>query len=100
MRAERGEVWWVLKRQDTVLFFRKENRIFLGGGKGEEDGRAEEQRLATPAFFPYDLRKKNIISESRRTSGSLAGKALQASRGTEGGLGEFDPKGGEAVAVG
>lgn len=65
--------------------------------KGEE-GRQNNKGLPPVAFFLRTSEKEHnlrIPQNLRRK-----GKALHVSGGTEGVLGEFDPKGGDAVAVG
>ena len=65
--------------------------------KGEE-GRQNNNGLPPVAFFLRTSEKEHnlrIPQNLRRK-----GKALHVSGGTEGVLGEFDPKGGDAVAVG
>ena len=84
------------KRGVVGVFGKKRTVVFLDG-KGRR-GKAKQQRLASRCFFLRTSEKEHnlrIPQNLRRK-----GKALHVSGGTEGVLGEFDPKGGDAVAVG
>ena len=55
------------KRQGVVLFWWKENRIFFRWQREKREGKTTKACL--PLLFSLGPQKKNIISESRRTSG-------------------------------
>ena len=81
LKGGTGSCWlWRSLEEKGGVFFR-----------GREDGRPGKQRLASRCIFPYDLRKKNIISESHRAAGGR--QSLLRFRRHWGVLGEFGPKG-------
>lgn len=54
----------------------------------------EEQGLASRCFFPYDLRKKKMISESGRTAEGGEGIAFPTFGGLRGFGGNHSPRAG------
>ena len=55
-----------MKAECGSRLFQKEGRNRKRGQGREDWFRVGEQRLASRCFFPYDLRKKKMISESGR----------------------------------